>query len=124
MKIVINKYYRGLDLSDEAYEKLIEWGIPVRKYKDQQIDPGEVIFDRSLDEDGSSSGIAPGRYWECWTGNHRTHPLLVRVVEELGKAANGLCSALKIVDVPNDVSWHIEEHGGSEHVVEDHRTWS
>ena len=31
---------------------------------------------------------------------------------------------LTIVDVPDEVKWHIHEYDGLEHVAEDHRTWS
>lgn len=53
----------------------------------------------------------------------RDDPVLVQVVEELGKKANDSCSSLRIVDVPDDVKWHIEDYDGMEHVAEDHRTW-
>jgi len=48
---------------------------------------------------------------------------LVQVVEELGAAANGSCADLKVVEVPDDVSWEIEEYDGLEWVTEIHRTW-
>jgi len=48
---------------------------------------------------------------------------LVQVVRELGEAANGHCAELKIVEIPDDVAWQIENHGGIEHVSEKHRTW-
>jgi hypothetical protein len=46
------------------------------------------------------------------------------VVKELGEKANGFCSSLKIVDIPIDVQWFIEEYDGNEWVSEKHRTWS
>lgn len=39
MKLVINGCYGGFGLSDKAYEKLAEWGVPVRKYEQQERDP-------------------------------------------------------------------------------------
>jgi hypothetical protein len=48
---------------------------------------------------------------------------LVTVVEGLGKLANGSYAKLKVVEIPADVQWHIEEYDGSEHVAENHRTW-
>ena len=39
MKIVINKCYGGFGLSDAAYEKLIEYGIPARAYQEETRDP-------------------------------------------------------------------------------------
>lgn len=87
MKIVINDCFGGFGLSEEAYAKLIEWGVPVRT-------------------------------------DSRNHPLLVRVVEELGAKANGRFAKLKVVEIPDDVEWEIAEYDGNEHVAEKHRTWS
>jgi hypothetical protein len=53
----------------------------------------------------------------------RNNPKLVQVVEELGALANGSCAKLKIVEIPDDVEWEIEEYDGSEWVGEKHRTW-
>lgn len=53
----------------------------------------------------------------------RDDPYLVKVVKELGMAANGAHANLKIVEIPADVSWHIAEYDGAEWVAEDHRTW-
>ena len=48
---------------------------------------------------------------------------LIAVVELMGRAANGGYAELKIVDVPDDVNWYIEEYDGREWVAERHRTW-
>lgn len=48
----------------------------------------------------------------------------VAVVESLGEAASGKCSKLKIVEIPDDTEFQIEEYDGYEHVAEKHRTWS
>jgi hypothetical protein len=48
---------------------------------------------------------------------------LIAVVELMGSAASNKYSDLKIVDVPNDVNWYIEEYDGKEWVAERHRTW-
>ena len=54
----------------------------------------------------------------------RDDPDLIAVIEELGDEANGSCSKLKVVEIPSDVEWGIEEYDGLEHVAEKHRTWS
>ena len=54
----------------------------------------------------------------------RTDVKLVAVVEQLGEAASGRHSRLKVVEIPDDVEWHIAEYDGYEHVAEDHRTWN
>jgi hypothetical protein len=146
VKVVINKCYGGFGLSTAAYEKLIEWGVPVRKYinqeqgedglyKPQPLNDGEVIFDRELTTKGEDKlndiyheykgkSRFSERYWDTWTRESRTHPLIIRVVEELGDKASGPCAELKIVEVPNDAQWHIDEYDGIEHVAENHRSWS
>ncbi len=50
---------------------------------------------------------------------------LVAVVKELGKKANGRSTELKIVEIPDDVDWEIEDYAhGHERVAEKHRTWA
>ena len=48
---------------------------------------------------------------------------LIAVVELMGTDANNRYSELKIVDVPDDVNWYVEEYDGKEWVAERHRTW-
>jgi hypothetical protein len=48
---------------------------------------------------------------------------LVTVVEGLGDKANGSHAKLKVVEIPADVQWIIEEYDGVEHIAEVHRTW-
>lgn len=54
----------------------------------------------------------------------RDDPYLVKIVKEMGAAANGSCANLKIIEIPGDVDWQIEEYDGKEWVAERHRTWS
>jgi len=54
----------------------------------------------------------------------RADPYLVKIVREMGMAANGPHANLKIVEVPGDVEWEVAEYDGNEWVAEKHRTWS
>ena len=54
----------------------------------------------------------------------RDCPVLVAMIEEQGTAINGGFADLRIVEIPDDVDWYIEEYDGNEHVAERHRTWS
>lgn len=54
----------------------------------------------------------------------RNDPNLVTVVEQLGSDASGENANLKVVEIPDDVMWAIEDYDGAEYVSEQHRTWS
>lgn len=60
--------------------------------------------------------------WGC-REVQRNDPKLIEVVEALGEQANSRLSDLKIVEIPDDVEWHIEQYDGMEWVAENHRTW-
>lgn len=53
----------------------------------------------------------------------RDDPVLVELVQELGQSAWGAHAKLKIVRIPADVIWQIEEYDGMEWVAEQHRRW-
>jgi hypothetical protein len=54
----------------------------------------------------------------------RNDPILVEIVEQLGEAADNRFSELKVVEIPDDVQWTIEEYDGNEWIAEKHRTWN
>ncbi len=112
-KIVINTSYGEFCVSHKAFSRLRELG------------QREALQEPDL-----------GVLWPTWAGPQapslnrcgvlvpRDDGKLVQVVEELGaEAANGHCAELKIVAIPDDVEWEIENAGGIEHVSERHRTW-
>lgn len=55
--------------------------------------------------------------------NMRTDHKLVECVETLGREANGTFSALKVVDIPDDVDWEIDDYDGFETIHEVHKSW-
>jgi hypothetical protein len=65
----------------------------------------------------------------------RSDPRLVKAVEELGNRAacdteDGECrfhlsgTNLKVVEIPDDVEFFIDNYDGAETIRENHRTWS
>lgn len=54
----------------------------------------------------------------------RNHPVLVSIVEQMGREAWGRMSELKVVEIPDGVEVTIEEYDGIEWLAEVHRTWS
>ena len=53
----------------------------------------------------------------------RHDPILVQVVEELGEKANGIRAKLKIVEIPDDANYDIDEYDGLESIHEVHHSW-
>jgi hypothetical protein len=102
MKIVINRCYGGFGLSKVAM--------------DYMANRGHELAIKCVREKKSEYYLS-----SCVARNDL---LLVEAVERLGDEANGEFSELKIVEVPDDISWEIEDYDGKEHVSECHGQWS
>lgn len=114
MKVVINECYGGFGLSQDAYLKLNEWGIPIIDYPTEN--KGEVIY-------RGGRHVPLCELWDSWLSYNRENSLLVRVVEELGDVANGTFAKLKVVEIPDGVNYDIDEYDGIESIHEVHRSW-
>jgi hypothetical protein len=53
----------------------------------------------------------------------RSNPHLIEIMESLGEKAFGTFAELKVVEIPPEVEYTIEENGGVEWIAERHRTW-
>jgi len=54
----------------------------------------------------------------------RTDKKLIKVVEKLGsEKASGELAELRIVNIPDDIEWEINNYDGIETVHEKHRSW-
>jgi hypothetical protein len=93
MKVVINACYGGFGLSQVEID---------RYHEIKGIPVPEDFWCRDL---------------------KRNDPVLVQVVHETPRAYGAECSRLKIVEIPDDVEWEIEEYDGNEWVAEKHRKW-
>jgi hypothetical protein len=112
-EIVINTQYGGFGLSHKAFLRLRELG---QVEAQDEPDWGEHYSD--------GSGPREQHGWDSFGQDiPRDDPLLIQVIRELGKAANGNCAKLKVVKIPNDVDWVLEEYDGREWISECHRTW-
>ncbi len=92
-RVVINRCHGGYDLSKKAQDRYREL---------TGITEKDFYVDRDVARDD---------------------PYLVQVVRELGSEADGRYAELKIVEIPADVDWTIEEYDGREWIAERHRTW-
>lgn len=111
-QIVINRVHGGFGLSDQAIELYFD-----RKGWEHVTHISK--FGQMLHYKDSVSD-------ENFFSEHelqRDDPDLVFVVKKLGEFVNTKFSHLKIVTIPDDVDWFIEEYDGVEWVAEKHRTW-
>ena len=138
-KVVINACHGGFGLSDEAVVRYHEIkGVPLWITKDKQYnsithywlvpeserieDVGDEFYKMTMDERN-----AYNQKWSEQTFSEydlkRDDPILVQVVEELALDADGRYACLKVVEIPDDVDWEINEYDGNEWIAEKHRTW-
>lgn len=117
MKIVINSDFGGFSLSDEAMERYLE--LKDIKWVKEETKYGSTLYYHH----GYVEGVDEGKVLISEYDFDRSEPILIRVVEELGERANGTYASLKVVEIPDDVKWHIADYDGREHIAENHRKW-
>jgi hypothetical protein len=113
--IVINTCYGGFSLSRQAQELYLERAGIEYKYHTQQ--------DRDTQNRLGSKIIVDNKEWSSGRDIKRDDPILVGVVRQLGRNADGENAKLKVVEVPARVQWNIAEYNGKEWVEEKHRVW-
>lgn len=143
MKVVINKCFGGFGLSDRAIYELIKkqakcisktpisehYGSAGMEGFQKDVDKGHIVdFDDDPEFKKTSYGVFYDAKYayslECHEDSARSDPDLIKIVEKLKDAANGQCAKLEIVNIPDGISWHVEEYDGNEHIAENHRTWN
>ena len=143
MKVVINDCHGGFGLSHEAVERYLELKL-IKVYPEPDrfglrefgirywlVEPGDQRVADVTAEGWSEMTLEERRLYneQCSAQVFydrdvpRDDPFLVQAVEEIGELANGHFARLKIVEIPDDVEWYIEEYDGLEWVAERHRTW-
>ena len=120
MKVAINRCFGGFGISNEAFEKLLDRkGIAFDKVEAEE---DRVFMGASYYEAGHSGDndhyLSDYEFYE-----DRSDPDLIAVIEEFKEEANSWAADIAIVEIPDDVEWHIHEYDGMEHVAENHRTW-
>ena len=143
MKVVINDCYGGFSLSREALIELIKKGSDaVTKRSIEEYTAGRLKTMKELIEEDrwlKYHKYKDGFYTNDFTPTlfkddfvyfiennkeTRAHSDIIEIVEKLGDRANGRFAKLKIIEIPDNVEWEIEEYDGMEWVSEKHRRWS
>lgn len=99
MKIVINTCHGGFNLSQKVIDELgLNYSCPDNE-------------DFNIESDNYNA--------------YRSDPRLITAIEKIGlKNSNGDFAKLKIIEIPDDIDWEIDEYDGVETVHEKHRSWS
>ena len=107
MKIVINTDFGGFSISKEAAIFMAKDGC--HRASEELKDEGEFYGYGYID--GMQGGY------------ERTSSHLVLAVETLKEKASGSMAFLKVVEIPDDTEFTIENYDGSEWVAEKHKIW-
>lgn len=102
MKIVINTCFGGFGISNQCAELM---GAKLVK---------------------SSWGDGYNHVWpdDKWDTDFRTDERLIALIEEKGAEwCSDSCACLKVVEIPDDVEWEIDDYDGIETIVDVHRRW-
>lgn len=132
MKIILNKCYGGFDVSDEAYElyaekKCISLYRYWNDYRNKTMHKGfgsitTYYFTKDFGDNVERDKID----WKTnlyLNSGYRDDPVLIEVVEELGKKASGSYGNLVVVEIPDGMDYVIDEYDGIETLHEKVKIW-
>lgn len=126
-KIILNKCYGGFELSKKAYElyakkkglELYAYTMTIEnnKCKYKYSDGSDffiVYFTKNFGNNVEISKKDYEKYVLSLREEAREDKTLIEVVEELGKEASGMCGELKIVKIPDNAFFIIDNYDGLE----------
>lgn len=125
-KIILNKCYGGFDLSKKAYELYAKKkGLELYAYINCLENEGKYKYSDGSDffmtyftkDFGNNVEISKEDYKKYvlyLSETAREDKTLIEVVEELGKKASGRCGELKIVKIPDNAFFIIDNYDGIE----------
>ena len=128
-EIILNKCYGGFDVSYEAYKLYAhKKGLDLYRYKSSFKDIKHIIYNKAKDDEdlfvsyftkdfGDNVEISNEDYEKYLLNireDKREDPILIEVIKELGEKASGRFGNLKIVKIPNDADFVLEEYDGIE----------
>lgn len=127
MKVILNKCYGGFDVSSKAYRlyakkkniKLYKYISDFRDEKYTKIDINDnLLFCHYLTKDfGDEANISEedyDKYNLYLREENRFDETLIETIEELGEKASGPCGNLKIIEIPDNCYYKIDEYDGIE----------
>ena len=135
-KVILNKCFGGFGVSKEAYELYAKKkGISIFRYT--QEDSRNKIYIYANDDNtslnfyftkdfGNNVYISSEdfkKYNLFLDEDFREDKTLIEVVEELGEKANSMYSNLKIVEIPDNLDYVIDDYDGIETLHQKVQEW-
>lgn len=137
MKVAINKCWGGFGLSNEATMMIVDAGFPLEGY---DFDPKKELHYKTVrtakelkngwtiygsEKPLHTTLVKNGKAYYAGSieDKLRSHPILIKVIEKLGKSANGQFANIEIINIPDDVDFEIDDYDGQESIHEKHRSW-
>ena len=136
MKIILNKCYGGFRVSKQGYLLYAKKkGLPLCAY---ECNSNTGLYEKVSIENHGGFGIyyflkdfgdsfSPNE--EDWrhevylNDKHRTDPVLIEVIEEIGDLAIDIASCLVVVDIPDGMNFTIDYYDGYEELHEATPIW-
>lgn len=136
-KVILNKCFGGFDVSKEAYMLyakkkgltlyLYESEFINRKFIYKKVNDDKSIFRHYFIKDMGDNVEISNEDYEKYClylkDEHREDPILIEVVEELGEKASGRFGNLKVVEIPDDLEYVIDEYDGIETLHQKVKEW-
>lgn len=137
-KVILNKCYGGFGVSEEGYRLYAKkLGKELYLYK-KNWESYKPKFEKVQNDTSGMSYYFTRDLGDCldeidkkdWDENYlyldrtcREDSALIEVVEELGEKANTMYSNLKIVEIPDNLDYVIDDYDGVETLHEKVREW-
>lgn len=135
-KVILNKCFGGFGLSKAAYELYAKKkGISVFHYTQEDLKKeiytyttdDNRTFDFYFTKDFGNNAYISNEDFEKYhlflDEGFREDKTLIEVVEELGDKANSAYSNLKIVEIPDDLDYVIDNYDGIETLHQKVKEW-
>ena len=127
MKIILNKCFGGFDVSKEAYMLyakkkglnlyIYESEFKYGKFIYKKTNDTSIMNDYFIKDMGNNVEISDKNYKKYLlylNEKYRQDPTLIEVVEELKDKASGRFGDLKVVEIPDNCYYKIDEYDGVE----------
>lgn len=136
-KVILNKCFGGFDVSKEAYMLYAKKkGLTLYLYESEFINRKFIYkkvnddnstfrhyFIKDMGDNVEISNEDYEKYCLYLKDEHREDPILIEVVEELGEKASGRFGNLKVVEIPDDLEYVIDEYDGIETLHQKVEEW-